>query len=104
MQKFIILALTLFVFLQFGCSKSIRYTEDEIQGFSPAIQDNIRKGEVDLGMTTQQVRYAWGAPSSIKFLEPFEGKTREEWVYTTLGVFGTRLLVFIDNKLIFVSD
>jgi hypothetical protein len=57
-------------------------------------------------MNPQQVRYAWGAPDSIKFLEPMDGKTREEWIYTTtgtMGVVGSRLLLFFDGKLIYIK-
>ena len=104
MKKFIIVILAVSFLFTIGCTKSVRYTEEEIQGYSADIQENIRQGEVKLGMTTQQVRYAWGAPNSIKFLEPTpEGKSREEWVYSKLGVFSTKLLVFVDNKLIFAS-
>jgi hypothetical protein len=87
-----------------GCTKSIRYTEDEIQKFPSNVQENIRKGEITLGMTTQEVRYAWGAPDSIKFLEPFDKKSREEWIYSTIGIFATKLLIFYDSKLIYYSD
>jgi hypothetical protein len=104
MQKLIIVILAVSFLFGIGCTKSVRYTEEEIQKFPTDIQENIRQGEVKLGMTTQQVRYAWGPPNSIKFLEPTpEGKTREEWTYTKLGVFGTKLLVFVDGKLIFSS-
>jgi hypothetical protein len=104
MRKLIIVILAVSFLFGIGCTKSVRYTEEEIQTYPSDIQENIRKGEVKLGMTTQQVRYAWGAPNSIKFLEPTpEGNTREEWVYTKLGVFGTKLLVFVDGKLIFAS-
>jgi hypothetical protein len=104
MKIFIAVIMALTFLCGIGCTKSVRYTEEEIQSFPADIQEHIRKGEVKLGMTTQQVRYAWGAPSSIKFLEPTpKGKSREEWTYTKLGVFGTRLLVFVDGKLIFSS-
>jgi len=104
MKKLITVILAVSFLFGVGCTKSVRYTEEEIQQFPPETQEHIRQGEVKLGMTTQEVRYAWGAPNSIKFLEPTpEGKTREEWVYSKLGVFGSRLLVFVDGKLIFVS-
>jgi hypothetical protein len=106
MKKAFFLVLSLLFLLQAGCTNSIRYTEDEIKNFSPEIQDNIRKGEIALGMNPQQVRYAWGAPDSIKFLEPMDGKTREEWIYTTtgtMGVVGSRLLLFFDGKLIYIK-
>ncbi len=89
-----------------SCAQSVRYTEDEIKGYPAGIQEQIRKGTIDLGMTKDQVRYAWGAPSSIRMLEPFEGKSREEWIYTeqvTMGVVGTRILFFFDGKLVYVK-
>lgn len=105
MQKIAIIIFAVFLLFGIGCTKSVRYTEEEIQKFPPEVQENIRKGEVKVGMTTQQVRYAWGSPNTIKFLEPTDkGKTREQWIYTKLGIFGTRLLVFLDGKLIYVSE
>jgi hypothetical protein len=104
MKKALLSVLVLGMFLQLGCTKSMRYSADEINGFPPNIQEHIQNGEVAIGMTTQQVRYAWGAPSSIKSLEPVDGKAREEWMYTTLGIIGTRLLLFYDGKLLYVSD
>lgn len=89
-----------------GCAKAVRYTEDEIKGYPANIQELIRKGTVDFGMTKDQVRYAWGAPDSIKMLEPYEGKSREEWIYTqpaTMGVLGTKILFFYDGKLLYVK-
>jgi outer membrane protein assembly factor BamE (lipoprotein component of BamABCDE complex) len=104
MKIIVILISVLLLVSTVGCTKSIRYTEDEIQKFPQTVQDNIRKGEIALGMTTQQVRYAWGAPDSIKFLEPFENRSREEWIYSTIGIFGTKLLIFYDGKLIYYNN
>ncbi len=103
MKNAVLLISALLFLLQAGCTKSIRYSEEEIKDFPPSIQEHIIKGEVMPGMTSQQVRYAWGSPDSIKFLEPLDGKAREEWIYSTMGVFGTRLLVFFDGKLIYIS-
>jgi uncharacterized protein YneF (UPF0154 family) len=106
MKKAFFLVLALLFLLQIGCTKSIRYTEEEIKNFPPEIQDNIRKSEIALGMNPQQVRYAWGSPDSIKFLEPFDGKAREEWIYSktgTMGVIGEKLLLFLDDKLIYIK-
>jgi len=106
MRKGLLFVLALLFLLQFGCTKSVRYTEEEIKGFPPAVQDNIRKSQVDLGMTQEQVRYAWGSPDSIKFLPPYEGKAREEWTYSataTLGVVSSKILLFIEGKLIYIK-
>jgi outer membrane protein assembly factor BamE (lipoprotein component of BamABCDE complex) len=101
----VLIALTLAFICQTGCAKSIRFTEDEIKNFPPNIQENIRKGQIDVGMTQEQARYAWGSPDSITFLQPYDGKSREEWIYSqpaTLGVVGTKILLFYDGKLIYV--
>jgi len=103
MKKVVVLITALLFLSQVGCTKSIRYSEEEIKGFSPAIQENIKQGEVGLGMTPQQVRYAWGSPDSLKILEPFEGKSREEWIYSTFGVVETKLLLFFDGKLMYMK-
>ncbi len=102
MKKFVLLVLILSFLLGVGCTKSVRYTEEEIKAFPPETQENIRKGQVMLGMSPQEVRYAWGSPDSIRLLEPFEGKQMEEWIYSTLPVYGTRLLLFFDGKLMYI--
>jgi outer membrane protein assembly factor BamE (lipoprotein component of BamABCDE complex) len=106
MRKGILLLFALLLLFYSGCAESIRYTEDEIKSFPAEIQDNIRKGEVGLGMTTEQVRYAWGSPDSIKFLDPFEGKPREEWTYSstgTMGIISSKILLFFDGRLIYIK-
>ncbi|MBI4691463.1 MAG: hypothetical protein HY754_14525 [Nitrospirae bacterium] len=84
--------------LFFGCIQSARYSPDEIKGFTPETQEHIKLGEVVTGMTTLQVRYAWGSPESINILKPIDDKYREEWVYSKIGIFKTRL-IFIEGKL-----
>lgn len=87
----------------FGCASApVRFTNEEIKGFPIEIQEKIIKGEVSLGMTTQQVRYSWGSPNTIRVLDPMNGKQREEWIYTTAGIFESRRLLFIDGKLSYV--
>jgi hypothetical protein len=100
MKKTGLLILALLFLLEVGCTKSIRYSEEEISGFPPNIQENIRKGEVTIGMTHSQVRYAWGAPDSVIVLLPSEdGKNQEEWIYGKLfRVFKTKL-IFTDGSL-----
>lgn len=87
-----------------GCAPTtVRYTQEEIQEFPPPVQSLIMKGEVALGMTPKQVRYAWGGPDSVRILEPLDGKAREEWTYTKLGgVYQTRKLLFVNGKLIYM--
>jgi len=106
-MKKVLQVLLAFVFIATaGCTKAVRYTEDEIKSYPDSIQEQIRKGTVDLGMTKDEVRYAWGAPGSIRALDPYEGKSREEWIYdeqATMGVFGTKILFFYDGKLLYVK-
>jgi len=84
-----------------GCASSTaRYSQDEIKDYPPAVQENIQQGMVSIGMTPQQVRYAWGAPSTINVLPPTEnGKKKEEWLYSSALVMKKRLL-FIEDKLV----
>lgn len=81
-----------------GCAKSLRYSHDEIKDFPPAVQDRIKNGEVAIGMTKLQVRYAWGGPDLVTVLAPAEGgKERVEWLYKRFQVFRSRI-VFTDDK------
>ena len=94
---------TLMVWSSSGCSKTVRYSQEEIKDFPPAIQEQIRAGNVVVGMTTQQVRYAWGPPSTVNVIAPTaDGKQREEWIYSSLGmgVFMERRLLFVEGKLV----
>ncbi len=85
-----------------GCASYARYTHDEIKDYPLDVQEKIIKGEIMPGMTPQQVRYAWGSPSSVVAAEPEKGKQKEEWIYSTVaGVFKTRL-TFIDGKLVYI--
>jgi len=85
-----------------GCVGAVRYSPDEIKGFPAAIQENIKRSEVAPGMTQQQVRYTWGSPAEVNVLKPSEeGKYREEWIYTKIGLLKTRL-IFVDGKLMHI--
>ena len=88
------------VLVIFGCSKGVRYSPTEISGYPPKVQEQIKSGELTLGMSTTVVRYTWGTPGEVvlKGLDP-EGRSHEEWVYFTPPFFHTRL-VFKDNKLV----
>lgn len=90
------------IFLSFsGCtSNAVRYSHEEISSYPPVIQERIKNNELSAGMTVQQVRYSWGAPSEINAISPSdEGKPREEWIYSKMmGISKTRL-IFIDGKL-----
>lgn len=99
-------ALTINIFLAaiislsaLGCLGSVRYSPAEIKDFSPEIREQIKAGEISLGMSLSEVRYAWGAPSMVGVLKPAEdGKMREEWTYTGLLGFKTKLM-FTEGKL-----
>ena len=85
-----------------GCSKTVRYSPEEIKDYPPALQEQIKQGNVVIGMTTQQVRYAWGPPATVNVIAPTaEGRPREEWIYAMgMGVFMERRLLFVDGKLV----
>lgn len=105
MKKYLlfVVILTLAFWSFSGCSKTVRYSPEEIKDYPPAVQEQIRQGNVVVGMTTQQVRYAWGPPSTVNVIAPTaEGKPREEWLYTTMGigVFLERRLIFVDGKVV----
>lgn len=77
-----------------GCTEAVRYTPEEISGYSPAMQEHIKNQEIVVGMTIQQVRNSWGPPSVVNTIQPLEdGRLREEWIYSRkLGIFKTRLI------------
>lgn len=86
---------------QVSCApEAVRYTSDEIAGFPPNIQQNIREGYISLSMTPEEVRYAWGSPDNILYLPTVrEGKEMVEWDYGKyLGVVTTRL-IFVGGRL-----
>jgi uncharacterized protein YneF (UPF0154 family) len=97
----VVLGLTLLLLLG-GCTKSVRYTQEELKEFPPDVQERIIKGEIMLGMSTKAVRYAWGDPRSIRVLPSWEGKSREEWIYASMGFIETHRLLFTDGKLTFI--
>jgi len=54
-----------------------------------------------MGMTSQQVRYAWGPPDKVSTSYE-EGKHRELWIYTSfLGFSKETYLFFEEGKLVF---
>lgn len=93
--------LVVFAFCYSGCASEVRYSPDEIKGYPPEVQENIRQGDVAMGMTTQQVRYALGSPTTVNVLSPsLEGRPREEWIYSSsVGFVVKRRLLFVDGKL-----
>ncbi len=99
MKRSLLLSLMVFV-LSFGCTKAIKYTYEEIKDYPPEIQENIEKGMVVTGMTLQQVRYAWGAPTVVKVLEPTpEGQDRVQWEYHRWGGAFKTILRFTGGRL-----
>ncbi len=82
-----------------SCAPQVRYSPSEITKFPERIQENIKKGKIALGMTPQQVRYAWGAPNAVDLLGTDAGGSFvEEWIYAPIRIRGTKL-VFTDGKL-----
>lgn len=101
-----IIAPAVTVILMAGCASAVRYSPEEIKDYPPVVQEHIRNGSITTGMTHHQVRFSWGAPASVTVIAPSDdGKMREEWVYSRLGVFRTRL-IFTDGRLteIFSSE
>jgi hypothetical protein len=99
MKKIALCVAFISLMLAAGCAKSVRYSQDEIKDYPPAIQDHIKNNEVTIGMTKIQVRYSWGGPHAVKILSPGEGgKERVEWVYEKHKFFKTRL-IFTDGRL-----
>lgn len=47
----------------------------------PDFKDHIKRGEVMVGMSREQVMQAWGAPYQTNVTHTNEGVRREEWVY-----------------------
>ena len=78
-----------------GCvSQEARYSPSEISGYPQNIQKLIREGYVQMGMTPDEVRFAWGSPSYITVMPPApDGKQREQWTYKEkLGTASTNLI------------
>lgn len=100
-MRYLAVLVTTLILLSCG-PQGVRYTLDEIKHYPPEIQERITRGEIMPGMTKEQVRFAWGNPSSVRILPPDKGKQREEWVYSaTFGIQKTRL-IFIDGKLTYI--
>lgn len=96
MRKIVIFFVAIFLI---GCLPSVRYTYEEIRNFPPEIQEHIKKGEVVSGMTFQQVRLAWGAPTTTRVIPSKDDKEIIHWIYQQVP-FGTKtILVFVNGKL-----
>ena len=82
-----------------GCAHTARYSPSEISGYPPAVQKYIRQQTVAMGMTPNQVRFAWGAPTYITVLPPsLNGEPREEWTYKELLGTAHTTLVFTGGR------
>lgn len=65
-----------------SCASGMRYTSEEIQHFDPQVQEKIQKEEIMPGMTYAEVRYSWGAPTTVNVLPPNAlASERVEWIY-----------------------
>ena len=76
----------------------VRYSPYELQALPQDVQEQIKNGEVALGMSQQAVRFSWGAPKAVRIKDEVEGAYTEEWLYTRMRVIRTTL-VFTDGKL-----
>ena len=101
MKKVILLVICLgAVLFLFACAREIRYSPVEIRDYPAPVQEQVKAGEVSLGMTQAQVRNAWGGPSEMVVLKPNpEGKPREEWVYKGFLFWFKTSLIFTEDKL-----
>ncbi|MDA8388773.1 MAG: hypothetical protein M0Z58_08960 [Nitrospiraceae bacterium] len=83
-----------------GCATPrARYSPSEISGYPPNIQKLIQQGTVEMGMTPDQVRFAWGAPSYITVLPPAsDGQPRERWTYKEVLGTASTMLLFTGGK------
>ena len=105
MKKLFLCSILMSLILLIGCTKSVRYSQDEIKDFPPHIQEYIRNSRVAVGMTKQQVRLAWGGPHSVIVLDPSEdGKERVEWVYKKMGFYKSHLIFNNDKLAEIISD
>jgi hypothetical protein len=99
MKKYIITVISILFVIQSGCARSMRYSHQEIKDFPPPVQEQIKKGEISIGMSKVQVRYAWGGPDNIIPHKPQEdGNEYTEWVYKETLFFTTQLF-FTDDRL-----
>lgn len=97
MKRNIVLACAV-AFALAACASGMRYTNEEIQNFDPKVREKITKEEIMPGMTYAEVRYAWGAPSTVNVLPPnVQAAERIEWVYKRL--FFKSVLRFSDGRL-----
>ena len=99
MKKIFLLFSIVFLILQTGCTKSLRYSQEEINDFPAGVQEHIKNSEIDISMSKLQVRFSWGGPDVVNVLPPDEeGRERVEWIYKKMHIFKTRL-IFTDDKL-----
>ena len=101
----LLLLLPMALFGASGCTRAVRYSQDEIKDFPPQTQEHIRKSQIAIGMTKIQVRYSWGSPHAVAVLSPSgDGKERVEWTYQKMMYFKSHV-VFTDDKVTeIVSD
>ncbi len=97
MTRMILLAVSAF-FIISCASNDVRYSPFELQDFSAETQEHIKNQQVALGMSQQAVRYSWGAPNAVRIDEEKIDSYTEEWLYTRMRVFVTKL-IFTDGKL-----
>jgi outer membrane protein assembly factor BamE (lipoprotein component of BamABCDE complex) len=88
-----------------GCATAAQRRQNYVNDhpdLSPGIAEAVIEGRVKEGMTTDDVRAAWGEPAR-ETLAVTEAGDQETWSYSTpVGQFndGTVILIFTNHKLV----
>ncbi|MDP8236245.1 MAG: hypothetical protein P9M08_07660 [Candidatus Erginobacter occultus] len=88
-----------------GCATTAQRRQNYVNDhpdLSPAIAEAVIEGKIMEGMTTEDVRAAWGEPER-ETLAVTDGGDQETWSYSTpVGRFndGTVILIFTNQKLV----
>ena len=95
-RMFLAVAIVLFFA---ACATGVKYSPQELSSYPKDIQEHIKNGEIVLGMTMQQVRFAWGSPQLVRTLTTKEGRLEEEWVYSNILGLSKTCLYFEGDRL-----
>jgi hypothetical protein len=80
-----------------GETITVRPASGSQSSVSPAVANAIARGRVMVGMTADQVRRSWGAPTKINSTVNGQG-TSQQWVYDR-GQFKAQY-VYLDNGVV----
>ena len=87
-RKMVIISLFGMIFLSTGCStpaSRIKKYPELFAACSPAVQESIKKGVIDVGYAKDMVFLALGRPAAVFERETSVGKT-EVWSYSDMNV------------------